>query len=255
MNKTQARAALAALAAQTAIQAVINEFDTLGEAEHYVPLQQRPQAALERALANHDAYADTDYEAGDRERKAAAIKALGGHRAWYDAVATAIGHLSVGTVASIGYSRVSKAEWAREGARVDYARAEVLAWEIHATDEAVVAEAEAQVVEPLGRLDAQLVGATYSGTDTPVAVAPRYVPAPTNVDANAVLTSTFGEEYRALWVGDRSALIADLLDLHQAERHATIEKSAHTLAGRIRPASLQSYADTLRAGQRRRAGR
>jgi hypothetical protein len=172
MTKTQARATLARLAANTAIQAVINEFDTLGEAEHYVSLQERPQAARRHAIDNADAYADTDYEASDRAEKALAIKALGGsHLPWYQAVQTAIANLTAGTVASIGYSRVSKAEWAREGARVDYARAEVLAWETEYALRRLHAQEAA--TQPLGRLDAQLVGATYSGTDTPVLPAAR----------------------------------------------------------------------------------
>lgn len=265
MTKTQARATLARLAANTAIQAVINEWDTLGEAEHYVALQERAQAARRRALDNADAYADTDYDASDRAERAVALKALGRHThlPWYVAVQDAIAALTAGTISAIGFSRVSKAEWAREGGRLDRARAEVVAWEIYATDAAVEAEAEdaltqngyigagAAAVEAV--LAAAVVASARQGDS--VNVVPRYTPAPTNVDANAVLHTTFGQAFRALPIAHRDALIADLLDLHQAERHATLEVSARVLADRLAPAPLASYTTTLLAGQaaRRRA--
>jgi hypothetical protein len=71
--------------------------------------------------------------------------------------------------------------------------------------------------------------------------------APTYRAAHRILERWFGDQYLDLDQRHRSLVIVDLIALAQSEQR-TLEDAAATLADRLQPATLASYAHTLARG-------
>jgi hypothetical protein len=68
--------------------------------------------------------------------------------------------------------------------------------------------------------------------------------------ADACLEQVFGAEYGDLTMDQAGLLITDLVGMNEREGLRDLYTAAQHLRLRIRPASLQSYAETLQAGRR-----
>lgn len=66
--------------------------------------------------------------------------------------------------------------------------------------------------------------------------------------ASGALGARFAGEFYDLTTAAREALIADVIDLHDAENLPTFYDAVNVLHRRIRPATLDSYTRTLLAG-------